>query len=322
MAIISVRGHEVDVDIREELEEYDWGHRASWTDTKLISSSPFRLDSHPSFYIDFEGEYAGVWGDSGASTEYERSGTLPKLLAYLRGESEEESEEYLLEKYGILFEDTSDIRLPEINIASVRRGRTLNPEIITQAVSPYLTSRGIKQNVQVEYGTGYNALYKGFTAIPWHNSRGQVMAIKYRSTSEKTFFYEKDGTPISDLVYGLHLARGADEAIIVEAEIDALSWASAGFRSIALGTASISRRKLELIRGSGIKKLIIGGDNDAAGRLLNNKLERLLGRDFVLSSIDYEDMKDANAVLTRYGELGMHIIYERQTPISRINISI
>lgn len=322
MAIISVRGHEVDVNIREELDEFEWGYGANWTENKLIASSPFRLDSRPSFYIDFEGEYAGVWGDSGATTEEERSGTLPSILAYLRGESVEDAEDYLLEKYGILFEDTEDIRLPEIKVATSRRESVISSDTIIEAVSPYLLSRRISTAVQTEYGVGYNPLYKGFTAIPWYNEKGQAVAVKYRSTSEKTFFYEKGGTPISHLIYGLTQARNASEAVIVEAEIDALSWASVGVRSIALGSASISRRKLDLIRRSGIKKLILGGDNDSAGRLLNERLRNLLRGDFELSEVNYEDMKDANAVLCRYGEIGLHVIHERQTSIPRINIGI
>src|SRR5699024_5067221 len=83
MALIRIGDRHIDVDILEELEQYEW-ENARWTDTKLIASSPFRNDSAPSFYVDISGSYAGVFGDSGAYDSYYESGTLPKLLAYLR----------------------------------------------------------------------------------------------------------------------------------------------------------------------------------------------------------------------------------------------
>ena len=98
MALIRVGDRQIDVDIREELDQFEW-YSAKWTDDKLIASSPFRDDTAPSFYIDLEGEYAGIFGDSGAYDSYYESGTLPKLLAYLRNESYEDAVDYLLSKY-------------------------------------------------------------------------------------------------------------------------------------------------------------------------------------------------------------------------------
>ena len=323
MAVIKVRGYEIDLDIKEEVIDYEWGDRASWTEDKLIASSPFRQDSKPSFYLNLEGEYAGNWGDSGAIIETERYGRLPRLLAYLRGETEEQSEEYLLDKYGVLYEDHTDIRLPEIAPKKRIRNTVLSENIITTAISPYLRRRGISDDIQIEYRTGYNPEHKGFTAIPWHNIYGRTVAIKYRSTKGKNFFYERNGTPISRLVYGLHQAKGSDVAVIVEGEIDALSWSSAGIPGIALGSASINKYKLELLRGSGIKKFILGGDNDSAGRLLNERLQKLLRTDFELGIVDYGEQKDANEVLMRYGiEGGLKVALDRMRDVPRINVSI
>src|SRR5690606_40301738 len=49
----------------------------------------------------FETEKApeGAWGDSGASGEYEKGGFV-SLLSFLRNETEEETIEYLVSKYG------------------------------------------------------------------------------------------------------------------------------------------------------------------------------------------------------------------------------
>ena len=117
MALIRIGDRQIDVDIREELDQFEW-YGAKWTDDKLIASSPFRDDTAPSFYIDLEGEYAGVFGDSGAYDSYYESGTLPKLLAYLRNESYEDAVDYLLSKYD--YEYSNEDVILKIGRASCR----------------------------------------------------------------------------------------------------------------------------------------------------------------------------------------------------------
>src|SRR5699024_3694726 len=107
MAIIRIQGRQVDVDIIAELSAYDWGDRARWSSDKLIASSPFRSDSVPSFYVILDGEYAGVWGDSGAVGDYEKGGFV-KLLTILRGETYEDYAKYIYAKSGILIETTNN----------------------------------------------------------------------------------------------------------------------------------------------------------------------------------------------------------------------
>lgn len=314
----------MDVDIKEELQEFDWGYGARWAENKLIASSPFREDSRPSFFIDFEGEYAGVWGDSGATTSSESSGRFPALIAHLKGISYSEAEDYLLEKYGVLFEDQEDIRIPELGSRRRRKDVVIASETITKGVSSYMKSRGIEGNVQSLYGIGYNPKHYGFTAIPWHNHKGEVAAIKYRSTKGKNFFYEKGGMNVDRLIYGLHQVNEvfADTAVIVEGEIDAMSWTSVGVFGIALGNASINKYKLDLIRRSSIKNIGLGGDNDGKGRALNENLRKLLRRDFELFEIDYGKYKDSNEVLMKNGQEGLRKIYEDRRRISRISISL
>lgn len=60
---IKVRDKQVNIDIKTELEEFDF-RNARWSDDKLIACSPFRQDSTPSFFVTLSGEYSGVRGDS------------------------------------------------------------------------------------------------------------------------------------------------------------------------------------------------------------------------------------------------------------------
>ncbi|MET3658472.1 toprim domain-containing protein [Sporosarcina psychrophila] len=307
MPIIRIGPHEVDIDITAELEGYDWGYNARWSADKLIADSPFRHDSTPSFYVNLTGDYAGVFGDSGAVDDDYVSGGIVKLLAYLRGEGEAETADYLLSEYGRLYTDAEDIRLPALNIRKRTKYRTLAPDIVTQATSPYLLTRGISPEAQRQYGVGYGATLAGYTAMPWYSPDGRLANVKYRSTTGKRFFYEKGATPIRQLVYGLNVvnANRSEMAVINEAEIDVQSWAVAGVPAIACGGSSISHEQIDAIKRSSIRKLLLGGDNDAAGQRLNAEVKRLLSGYVELYDVDYGRHNDANDILESQGTDGL-----------------
>lgn len=304
MAQIKIRGHTVPIDVESELREYDFGYNARWSADKLVASSPFRTDQSPSFFVNLSGEYAGTWGDSGALDENYSRGNFVALIAHLRGIGYDEASDYLLEKYGILYETKvgEQVRLTSVKIRSNTEKRYAIVNTVTPAVSPYLIRRGISAQVQAEYGIGYNPQHKGYTAIPWHYAdTGEIATVKYRSTKDKRFFYEKGATPVRKLVYGLYEInrRSEDYAVLVEGEIDALSWATAtaGIPAIALGGSHISREQADLIKRSSIRKLYLGGDNDEQGRRLNNNVTEVL-RDYVeLYTVEYGAYKDANEAL-------------------------
>lgn len=307
MPIIKIREHEVDVDIEAELHTFDWGYNAKWSADKLIASSPFRHDSSPSFFVSLTGDYAGVFGDSGAIDDEYVSGGFVKLLAYLRGEGTEETADYLLSEYGRLYTDAEDIRLPALNIRQPDRYKAPDGQLLTQAVSPYLTMRDISKEAQRQYNVGYGANYIGFTAMPWYTPDGRLANVKYRSTRGKTFFYEKGATPIRRLVYGLNVVNAAksDTAVLCEGEIDAMSWATAGMPAVACGGSSISNEQIDAIKRSSIRKLLLGGDNDAAGQRLNAEVKRRLGGYVEVYSVDYGRYNDSNDVLKSEGTDGL-----------------
>src|SRR5699024_8692548 len=173
MAVLRIFGKQVNVDIENELQQYSW-ERERWTPGKLIACSPFRRDASPSFIVNLE---SGGWADSGAVDEY-TSGNLFTLLGHLRGTSPYEACEYLIEKYGVLYEVTEDnptiqIQTPELNEGS-RKSKEIEGEHVIRAVSPYMKSRGISDDIQRQFAVGYGEGHKGFTAIPWHSSDGRL----------------------------------------------------------------------------------------------------------------------------------------------------
>lgn len=301
MPTINIRGHDVDVDIEAELKQYDWGYRAQWSSNKLIAPSPFRYDRTPSFFVNLDGEYAGTWGDSGYYDEEWASGNFVKLLAFMRQESYEETEEYLIDTYGFINavdRVTGEVRIKAPKIKQRRQYRPLDESLVTPAVSRYLLKRGIPAEIQALYKTGYGK-HRGFTAIPWRRADGALANVKYRATRGKTFFYERGGWPIRQSVWGIDVVtkERTRTAVLCEAEIDAMTWSAAGdgeLRGLAAGGVNFTEAQADIIRRSPIKRLILGGDNDKAGRKFNEQAARMLKGHVELMTVNYGDKKDAN----------------------------
>lgn len=300
MPIIKIDGNLLDVDIREELDQYTW-NRPRWTDSKLIAASPFRYDSTPSFFCNLDGEYAGTWGDSGAYDADFESGNFAKLLAFLRDETYEETLEYLTELYGMQkLADEGIVKLPLVKITDkIKRIELEETVLITYNYrSSYLEGRGISEKVQRFMGVGYSKKDRAVT-MPWRHVDGTLANMKFRKVLGKSFWYQKGAAPIRTLVYGIDkiYRHGLTEVVVCEAEIDAMSWMVSGKPAIALGGTTVTKTQLDLIRKSPIERLVIAPDNDKAGGKLERKLvEGLRGSvriEIVKIPAEYKDANDA-----------------------------
>lgn len=299
MAEVKVYHKLVNVDIMELLEDFTWV-RPRWTEDKLIAASPFRYDSTPSFFVNLTGDYAGTWGDSGAYDPEWESGNLPKLLAFLRNETYEEACEYLLKRFGYHEKFAgNEIELPPVEISTKTRHITLTEEELAeyQFRHPYLErQRGIPEKVQRFFGVGYSKADKAIV-IPWRYPNGSLANYKFRKVRGKAFWYRRNGAPIRSLVFGIDKVYkyGLKEVVVSEAEIDAMSWWSARTPAIALGSASLSDKQVDIIRKSPIETLIISTDNDAAGRKIKRQLTEAMAGYVRLKTKEIpEGYKDAN----------------------------
>lgn len=321
MAVVFVKGKKVEIDIEDELREFRWGN-AKWSEDKLISSSPFRDDDAPSFFISL---ITGGWGDSGASFD-NISGNIFDILSYLRGTTIGEVGDYLEDKYGVLYDVESsniNIEIPKVYRVNQKISYIVVEDYV-QSKSPYVESRGIGEDVQKEFGIGYNSKIKGYTALPWYTPDNKLANVKYRSTGNKSFFYEKGGTKISELLFGIHAARGSREVVVVEGEFDAMSWGEAGIPSVAVGGSFISNAQIQLLIREGFDTIYIGGDNDNQGRKLNDKLLERLKKVANLRIIDYgeKDIIDANDVLTRFGVDKLRDLKKEAKYVRKFEISV
>lgn len=301
MPIIPIRGVDYDIDVEGELRQFDWV-KPRWTDDKLIAASPFRYDRTPSFMVRLQpyGRYpAGVWTDSGAYDDEWRSGNFVRLLAFLRNETYEETEDYLRTKYGVSDDGSIKLIAPRLK---VKRYRQSLDKAIEPVVTEYLTRRGISADVQRLFGVGYDANSQA-VMLPWRLPDGRLANVKYRKTRGKAFWYERDGWPIRELVYGIDViyAQNVRRAAIVEAEIDALSFWTAGVPAIAVGGTAFGAAKRDMILRSPIEQLIIATDADKPGERLRAEIERELRGRVALSHARFSGVKDANEALVNRG---------------------
>ena len=117
--------------------------------------------------------------------------------------------------------------------------------------SVYLLSRGISEQAQRQFDTGIGKEGDAI-AIPWHDSKGRIINIKYRSMLGKEFWFSSGGQPIKNHVYGLFLIKQykIKEVWAVESEIDALYLWSLGYPAVAFGGGSINDKQKNLLLNS------------------------------------------------------------------------
>ncbi|WP_068792801.1 toprim domain-containing protein [Brevibacillus laterosporus] len=297
------------IDIRAELEQFSWT-AATWTDDKLLAASPFRWDRSPSFYVWLRDNNdprniakAGYWSDLGAKDpDYQRGGIV-KLLAFLREETEEETQDYLRWKYG---EGMVDPEALTLDLS--RRLRIDQPRVHTSGAGfyeqylgrdhPYLASRGITEEIQQLFRTGYDPRTNAIT-IPWFNADGTLGNVKYRKVNEKTFWYAKGGRPIREMVYGLDIVykQRITRAVLVESEIDAMYLWSAGVPAVALGGSVFSEEKAEALRKGPIEIIGVMADHDEAGQKMKRAVVGGLSGYMTVNVVGYPiRYKDPNEI--------------------------
>lgn len=146
----------------------------------------------------------------------------------------------------------------------------------------------------------------------------ELINIKFRGQS-KSFKLSKDAELI---FYNLDCVNQFEEIIIVEGEIDALSFYEAGLKNVisvpngANKTLSYLDEYVELFEG---KKLIIAVDNDMKGFELRSELIRRFGAEYC-SVIDFKECKDANEVLVKHDSFVLREYYQnrKDVPVSGI----
>lgn len=187
-----------------------------------------------------------------------------------------------------------------------------------KAISWFEKERGISNNTLLRFGITEAKEWmpqfeKEVNAICFNYLRDdQLVNIKFRGP-QKAFKMAKNAELI---FYNLEAIKGQDEAIIVEGEIDALTWHECGIYNVVSvpNGASKGSMKLEYLDNcwqdfEGKTKIILATDDDESGRALREELARRLGKERCYT-VDYPTgCKDSNEALLKAGRESIKQMY-------------
>lgn len=295
--MILVKDQQLAIDVLDELEPYPF-HKARNRGTELTSCSPFRSEDSPSFSINLE---TGQWIDFGTVGDARGKGNLISLLAFLRNESYEDTEMYLIHKYGIQHQDMDTYNL-EINLEEKEEVPffvDLEDYKEFAYLHPYLSGRGVSEKVQRAFKCGFDKKNHA-VAFPWFDKEGRMVNVKFRSIRSKHFHYLENGQPIRNHLYGIHFVRKMNKdkpvtCYIVESEIDAMYLWTHGLAAVAIGGSNLTNTQISLLRGTRIDELVIATDADEVGRRIRNRIiKEMVGYVQLTEFVFPEGKKDVN----------------------------
>ena len=151
----------------------------------------------------------------------------------------------------------------------------------------------------------------------------ELINIKYRD-GKKNFKLYKGAEKI---FYNINSIIGYDTCIIVEGEMDALSFHEAGLPNVISvpNGATLNSNNLDYLDNcidyfEDKEKIILAVDSDEAGQALQQELIRRLGAE-VCFTVDFEDCKDANEYLIKHGKENLFSKISKAKPVPLENVT-
>ena len=214
--------------------------------------------------------------------------------------------------------EKEDIRPTEVTITPVENTR----------VEDWFKSRGISkksiQDLKISEGKEWMPqTQQAENTIKFNYFMGeQLINIKYRD-ARKNFKLYKGAEKV---FYNINNIVGYDTCIIVEGEMDVLSFHEAGIRnSISVPNgATLNSNNLDYLDNcidyfDDKQKIILAVDKDEPGQALQQELVRRLGAE-VCFLIDFQDCKDANEYLLKHGKEKLHglVLQAKAVPLENV----
>jgi len=211
------------------------------------------------------------------------------------------------------------VKPTEVNIAPVENTR----------VEDWFKSRGITKNTLKDL--------KISESVEWMPQTGQkentiqfnyfigneLINIKYRD-GRKNFKLYKGAEKV---FYNINSIVGYNTCVIVEGEMDVLSFHEAGVRNVISvpNGATINNNNLDYLDNcidyfEGKEKIILATDKDEAGQALQQELIRRLGAESCYI-VDFDDCKDANEYLLKYGKQKLSDIIRQAKAVPLENVT-
>jgi twinkle protein len=207
---------------------------------------------------------------------------------------------------------------PEVNITPIENTR----------VEDWFKSRGISkktiQDLKISEGKEWMPqTQQAENTIKFNYFMGrQLINIKYRD-ARKNFKLYKGAEKV---FYNINNIVGSDICIIVEGEMDVLSFHEAGiYNSISVPNgATLNGNNLDYLDNcidyfDDKQKIILAVDKDEPGQALQQELIRRLGAE-ICFLIDFQDCKDANEYLLKYGKEKLHglVLQAKAVPLENV----
>ena len=199
----------------------------------------------------------------------------------------------------------------------------IKPEVkpmsdLSQDVIKWFSTRGISEDTLVANKVSEGLEWmpqtqKEENTIQFNYYRGEeLINVKYRD-GRKNFKMVKDAEKI---LYGINDIEDSSSMVIVEGEIDKLSFWEAGVHSCVSVPNGGSGRDLEYLVGvpDDIETIYLAVDSDEVGRSLEKELGRRLGYDRCLRVRFPEGCKDANEVLIECGASALEECLKKAQP--------
>ena len=201
----------------------------------------------------------------------------------------------------------------------------------TRFAIEYLESRGIPSDITERYGITTKKDSEDILVFPFRNENGELKYIKYRNIN-----YQKGGQGSKEwcesncmpILFGIdHVNYENPRLIITEGQIDSLSVTAAGFEnalSVPTGKNGFTwvGHCWDFIHR--FKEIIIFGDREGTEITLVKDLSKRFGKMkiSVVRIEDYQDCKDANEILQKYGVNGIKECINRAEPLPLPNIKL
>ena len=206
------------------------------------------------------------------------------------------------------------------------------PEVIVEVstkVEEWFKSRGISKETlralkvtegsefMPQTGKAENAIHFNYFV------GGELTNVKYRD-GRKNFKLYKGAEKV---FYNIDNIVGYEYCIIVEGEMDALSFYEAGVHNVVSvpNGATLNNNNLDYLDNcidyfSDKEKIIIAVDTDEAGQTLQAELIRRLGAEICYIA-DFKDCKDANEYLLKYGKESLAECVTGARPVPLENVT-
>jgi len=202
-----------------------------------------------------------------------------------------------------------------------------NP-LLSNKVIKWFEKRGISNNTLIKM-----KITEGKEFMPQTGKEENTIQFNYFINNELINIKYRDGKKNFKLVkgaekvfYNIDSTIGHDYMVIVEGEIDALSFIDAGVHSVVSvpNGATVTGTNLDYLDScidyfEGKEKIIIAVDKDEAGENLRQELIRRLGAE-TCYTVDFGDYKDANEFLVANGRDMLSSIINDASPVPIENV--